>query len=37
MRLDSHMNKYNSRNPNRRAMKKRVAKIKAHYIKRAKN
>jgi len=30
------MNKYIPRNPNRRAMKKRVAEIEAHYIKRAK-
>ncbi len=29
------MNKYNPRNPNRRAMKKRVADIEAHYLKRA--
>ena len=31
MRVDSRMNKYNPRNPNRRAVKKRVAEIEAHY------
>ena len=30
------MNKYNPRNPNRRAVEKRVAEIEAHYTKRAK-
>jgi len=37
MRVDSRMNKYNFRNPNRRAVEKRVAEIEAHYMKRAKN
>jgi len=36
MRVDSRMNKYNPRNPNRRAVEKRVAEIEAHYTKRAK-
>ena len=36
MRVDSRMNKYNPRNPNRRAVEKRVAEIEAHYKKRAK-
>ena len=30
------MNKYNSRNPDRRAAEKRVAEIEGHYTKRAK-
>ena len=36
MRVDSRMNKYNRRNPNRRAVEKKVAEIEAHYTKRAK-
>ena len=36
MRVDSRMNKYNPRNPNRRAVENRVAEIEAHYTKRAK-
>jgi len=36
MRVDSRMNKYNPRYPNRRAVEKRVAEIEAHYTKRAK-
>ncbi len=36
MRVDSRMNKYNPRNPNRRAVEKRVAEIETHYTKRAK-
>ncbi len=36
MRVDSRMNKYNPRIPNRRAVEKRVAEIEAHYTKRAK-
>ena len=36
MRVDSRMNKYNPRNPSRRAVEKRVAEIEAHYTKRAK-
>jgi len=36
MRVDSRMNKYNPRNPNRRAVEKRVAEIDAHNTKRAK-
>ena len=36
MRVDSRMNKYNPRNPNRRAVEKRVAEIEARYTKRAK-
>ena len=36
MRVDSRMNKYTPRNPNRWAVKKRVAKIEAHYMMRAK-
>jgi len=35
-RDDSRMNKYNPRNPNRRAVEKRIAEIEAHYTKRAK-
>jgi len=34
MLVDSRMNKYNPRNPNRRAVEKRVADIEAHYMKR---
>ena len=37
MRIDSHMNKYNPCYPNRRAVEKRVPKIEAYYMKRAKN
>jgi len=33
MRVDSRMNKYNPRNPSRRAVEKRVAEIEAHYTK----
>ena len=36
MRVDSHMNKYNPRNPNRRAVEKRVAEIEANNTRRAK-
>ena len=36
MRVDGRMNKYNPRNPNRRAVEKRVAEIEAHYTKRSK-
>ena len=36
MRVDSRMNKYNHRNPNRRAVEKRVAEIEANCTKRAK-
>jgi len=36
MRVERRMNKYNPRNPNRRAVEKRVTEIEAHYIKRAK-
>jgi len=36
MRVDSRMNKYNPRNPSRRAVDKRVAEIEAHYTERAK-
>jgi len=36
MRVDNRMNKYNPRNPNRRAVEKRVAEIEAYYTKRAK-
>ena len=36
MRVDSRMNKHNPRNPNRRAVEKRVAEIEAHYMKRVK-
>ena len=36
MRLDGRMNKYNPRNPKRRAVEKRVAEIEAYYTKRAK-
>jgi len=36
MRVDSRMNKYNPRNPSKRAVEKRVAEIEAHYTKRAK-
>ena len=36
MRVDSRMNKYNPRNPNRRVVENRVAEIEAHYTKRAK-
>jgi len=36
MRVDSRMNKYNPRNPNRRALEKRVEEIEAHYTKRSK-
>jgi len=36
MRVDSRIDKYNPRNPNRRAAEKRVAEIEAHYTKRAK-
>ena len=36
MRVDSRINKYNPRNPNRRAVEKRVAEIEGHYTKRAK-
>ena len=36
MRVDSRMNKYNPRNPNRRAVEERFAEIEAHYEKRAK-
>ena len=36
MRVDSRMHKYNPRNPNRRAVEKRVADLQAHYTKRAK-
>jgi len=36
MRVDSRMNKYNPRNPNRRAVEKRVTEIEADYTKRAK-
>ena len=36
MRVDSRMNKYNPRNPNRRAVEKRVAEIEANYTRRAK-
>jgi len=36
MRIDSRTNRYNPRNPNRRAVEKRVAEIEAHYTKRAK-
>jgi len=35
MRVDRRMNNYNPRNPNRRAVEKRVAEIEAHYTKRA--
>ena len=37
MQVDSLMNKYNPRDPQRRAMEKRAAEIDAHYTKRAKN
>ena len=36
MRVDSRMIKYNPRNPNRRAVEKRVAEIEAHYTRRTK-
>ena len=36
MQVDSLMNKYNPRDPQRRAMEKRAAEIDAHYTKRAK-
>ena len=36
MRVDSRMNKYNPRNPNKRAVEKRVAEIEADYTRRAK-
>ena len=36
MRVDSRMNKYNPRNPNKRAVEKRVAEIEANYTRRAK-
>jgi len=36
MRVDSRMKKYNPRNPNRKAMEKRVAEIEAYYMERAK-
>ena len=36
MRVDSRMNKYNPRNPNRRAVEKKVAEIEAHFTKRTK-
>ncbi len=36
MREDSRMNKYNPRNPNRRAVEKRAAENEAHHTKRAK-
>ena len=36
VRADSRMNKYNPRNPSRRAVEKRVAEIEARYTKRAK-
>ena len=36
MQVSSCMNKYNPRNPKRRAVEKRVAEIEAHYTKRAK-
>ena len=35
IRVDTRMNKYNPRNPNRRAVEKRVAEIEAQYKKRA--
>ena len=35
MRVDSRMNKYNPRNPNKRAVEKRFAEIEAHYTRRA--
>jgi len=34
---DDNKNKYTPRNPNRRAVEKKVANIEAHYMKRAKN
>jgi len=34
MRVDSRMNKYNPRDPNRRAVEKRVAEIEGRYMKR---
>jgi len=36
MRVDSRMNEYNPRNPNRRAAENRVADIEARYMKRFK-
>ena len=36
MRVNSRINEYNPRNPNRRAVEKRVAEIEAHYTRRAK-
>ena len=36
MRVDSRINKYNPRNPSRRAVDKRAAEIEAHCTKRAK-
>jgi len=36
MRVDSRMDKYNPRNPNRRAVEKKIAEIEAHYTKRSK-
>ena len=36
MRVDIHMNKYNPRDPNRRAVENSVADLQAHYTKRAK-
>jgi len=36
MRVDSRLNKYNPRNSSKRAVKKSVTEIEAHYTKRAK-